>query len=92
MRKLQDSHFEKGKSPLEYHKHIWWCWLNENSNSESEHFITSNTYTCIELNAHLVLNIVYDVIAGKYPKEAFISWTTGSQSCLVNNFFVYLGR
>ena len=91
MRKLRDSHFEKGLSPLKrlseiwevvFFLRIWRCWLNENSYLESEHFITNNAYTCIELNAHLVLNIVYNVIVEKYPKEALLTF--------LNNWFTIL--
>ena len=55
------------------------CWLFENGYSESDHFITTNAYTCIEINAHLMLSILYNVINGKFPKDVLRVWLTGSQ-------------
>ena len=60
---------------------IWRCWLLENGYSESDHFITTNAYTCIEINAHLMLSILYNVINGKFPKDVLRVWLTGSQGC-----------
>ena len=90
MRKIRDCHFEKGISPVKrvsilweviFFIRIWRCWLNDNGMSESDHFITTNAYTCIELNGHLLVNMVYNVINGFFPKEVLRMWYTGSQSC-----------
>ena len=90
MRRIRDAHFEKGISPLQrvsllwevvFFVRIWRCWLNERDYSEKDHFITTNAYTCIELNAHLLLNMVYNVVVGIYPTDVLRVWFTGSQSC-----------
>lgn len=49
--------------------------------AESDHFITNNVYVCVELNGHLLINIVYNVIQGLFPPESLRIWMTGSQSC-----------
>ena len=90
MRNIRDAFFNKSISPLErialmwktfLFLRIWRLWLKNNGYSESDHFITQNAYICIELNSHLVLNVVYNVIHGKFPKEALRVWTYGSQAC-----------
>ena len=90
MRCIRDAHFEKTMTPLKrvsllwevvFFMRIWRCWLFENGYSESNHFITTNAYTCIEINAHLMLSILYNVINGKFPKDVLRVWLTGSQGC-----------
>ena len=96
MRKLRDAHFEKGISPIKrvsllwevvFFIRIWRCWLYDNGDSETDHFITTNAYTCIELNAHLLINMLFNVINGKFPKEILRVWLTGSQACEQLQFF-----
>ena len=36
---------------------------------------------CSELNAHLLLNLVYNVASGVFPPEALRIWCCGSQGC-----------
>ena len=90
MRNIRDAFFEKGIKPIQrvsllwkvvFFVRIWRCWLSENGYSEIDHFITTNAYTCIELNGHLLLNILFNVINGTFPKEVLRLWLTGSQSC-----------
>ena len=64
-----------------YFLRIWRHWLWENGHSETDHFITANAYTCIELNSHMLIGIIYNIIHGKLPKEALRIWTAGSQGC-----------
>ena len=32
--------------------------------NEADNFITLNTYLCIEINGHLLTNIIYNVVVG----------------------------
>ena len=90
MRCIRDARFEKTMTPLKrvsllwevvFFMRIWRCWLFENGYSESDHFITTNAYTCIEIKAHLMLSLLYNVINGKFPKDVIRVWLTGSQGC-----------
>ena len=90
MRNIRDVFFDKAISPLKrvqllwktiFFLHIWRLWLQANSYSEQDHFITQNAYVCTELNGHLLINIVHNVIVGKFPKESLRVWTYGSQAC-----------
>ena len=90
MRDIRDSFFDKSLSPLRriyliwksvYFARIWRSWLAINNLAESDHFITNNAYLCLELNAHMILNLVYNVISSQYPQDTLRLWMTGSQSC-----------
>ena len=48
---------------------------------EKDHLLTANVYSCIEINAHLILCLVISVVEGKLPKQCLLIWTTGSQAC-----------
>ena len=52
---------------------VWRTWLECNELGESDHFITSNAYVCIELNAHMLLKLVYNVATKAFPVEFFES-------------------
>ena len=90
MRKLRDAFFEKAMTPIDrvarlwevvFFVRIWRCWLSENGYSETIHFVTTNAYTCIELNAHFLVNLLFNVINGGFPKEVLRVWFSGSQAC-----------
>ncbi len=90
MRDIRDSVFDKSLSPLRrlyliwksaHFVRIWRCWLEINNLSQNDHFITNNAYLCLELNAHMILNLVYNVIIGVFPKDTLRIWMSGSQSC-----------
>ena len=90
MRNIRDAFFDKSISPLQrislmwqtiYFLRIWRVWLNKNGYSESDHFITQNAYVCTEINGHLLVNILFNVINGNLPKESLRLWTYGSQAC-----------
>ena len=91
MRNIRNSFFDKSLSPLErinliwkstFFLRIWRLWLYNNIDyNEADHFITINAYVCTEINAHLVTNVVINIINGNYPKEAMRLWTYGSQAC-----------
>lgn len=90
MRNIRDSTFDKTLSPIEriflmweviFFLRIWKAWLKHNGYSETENFITSNAYVCTELNAHMLIGIIYNIIKGYLPKECMRIWTTGSQGC-----------
>ena len=50
---------------------IWRTWLECNELSESDHFIKNNAYVCIELHAHMLLNLVYNILTKAFPIECF---------------------
>ena len=60
---------------------IWRSWLSGNGYDLKEQFITENAYTCIELNSHMLLNVVFNVINNAFPPQALRVWLTGSQGC-----------
>ena len=87
---IRDAFFDKALSPIKrlslmwevvFFLRIWRLWLYNNGYSEADHFITQNAYICIELNSHLVVNVICNVINGHFPKESFRFWTFGSQAC-----------
>ncbi|XP_030753635.1 uncharacterized protein LOC115880545 [Sitophilus oryzae] len=59
---------------------IWRSWLKKNNQSIQKKFITSNTYTCIELNAHEII-LAIEQLRQKQIPEAFLPWLFSSQSC-----------
>ena len=88
MRDIRDSFLNKSLKPSErllriwrvvFFLRLWKRWLKENDHSVKDHFITTNAYVCVEINAHLMLQIISGVIIGKLPKEALRVWKTGSQ-------------
>ena len=90
MRHIKEYFFNKAISPatrlyliwkVVFFMRIWRTWLECNELSESDHFITNNAYVCIELNAHMLLNLVYNVATKAFPIEFFRAWMPGSQSC-----------
>ncbi len=90
MRNIRNAFFNKAISPVErlnliwktiFFLRIWRLWLRENEYSEQDHYITQNAYICTELNGHMLVNIIHNVITGKFPKEALRVWTYGSQAC-----------
>ena len=83
MRRIRDAHFERISLLWEvvFFVLIWRVWLNQKCLSAKDHFITTYAYTCIELNAYLLLNIVFNVVIGLYPVDVLGVWFTGSQSC-----------
>ena len=87
---IREAFFNKALSPLEriylmwktvYFLRIWRSWLSESGYDLKEHFITENAYTCIELNSHMLLNVVFNVINNVFPPQALRVWLTGSQGC-----------
>ena len=90
MRNIQIAFLDKSISPIErlslmwqtvFFMRIWRKWLCNNDHSLSDHFVTQNVYVCTELNGHMLLNTVYNVIVGVLPKEALRIWNCGSQGC-----------
>lgn len=90
MKCIRDAFFDKALSPIKrlslmwevvFFLRIWRMWLYNNNYSEADHFITQNAYICIELNSHLLINVICNVIQGHFPKETLRLWTYGSQGC-----------
>jgi len=88
MRNICDSTFDKTLSPIErvalmweviFFLRIWKALLSKNGYSETDNFITGNAYICVELNAHILLGILYNIIEGHLPKATMRIWTTGSE-------------
>ena len=48
---------------------IWRKWLHMKKMSFSDHFVTQNVYVCTELNGHMLLNTVYNVVVGVFPER-----------------------
>ena len=48
---------------------------------EQDHFVTSNIYVCIEINCHMLLNLLYNVKNNIFPPETLRIWLCGSQAC-----------
>ena len=90
MRDVRDTFFDKSLPPAlrlyliwkaTFMLRIWRTWLAQNNFSEDLHFVTQNAYTCVEINAHMLLNLIHNVQIGIFPKEALRIWLTGSQAC-----------
>ena len=90
MRSYRDAIFDKSLAPLQRIKMVWYAvffcrvwrsWLCNNGYAEDDHFLTPNAYTCLELNAHTLVCIVYGVINGLLPVESLRVWLSGSQGC-----------
>ena len=90
MRNIRDATFDKAISPIKriylmwytiYFLRIWRTFLLNEGCRESEHFITSNAYLCVELNGHMMINTVVNVIKGIFPIETLRFWLPGSQAC-----------
>lgn len=90
MRNIRDAFFDRGISPLKriflmwqtvFFMRIWRVWLSNNQYSASDHFVTQNVYICTELNGHMLLNTLYNVIKGIFPLDSLRVWTCGSQAC-----------
>ncbi|XP_044760486.1 uncharacterized protein LOC123317922 [Coccinella septempunctata] len=61
---------------------IWRQWLTINKYKIGEHFISSNCYTCIELNAHSLINIVVNIRENpSLSSDMFLPVLFGSQKC-----------
>ena len=58
----------------------WRAWIVENKFSVTSNFITTNTYLCVELNAHCLLNAIFQCIKTK-SCSTFLPWQFGSQQC-----------
>lgn len=59
---------------------VWRQWLHENGHSITNNFITSNAYTCIEINGHGLLLLLEKCRRDNTP-ELFIPWLYSSQPC-----------
>ena len=90
MHHIKECFFNKAISPatrlyliwkVVFFMRIWRTWLECNELSESDHFITNNAYVYIELNAHMLLNLVYNYATKTFPIECLRVWMPGSQSC-----------
>lgn len=57
---------------------IWGLWLKQEKYSINKNWITSNTYTSIELNAHALLVLIEKF---RHEPECFLPWLFSSQPC-----------
>lgn len=61
---------------------IWRQWLISNKHKIGEHFISSNCYACVELNAHSLINIVMNIRDNpSLSSDMFLPVLFGSQKC-----------
>ena len=90
IRDIRDAFLDKSISPLRrlflmwksvFFLRIWRTWLDENGYPECEHFITANAYTCVEINAHMLVTVVKRVAEGELPVDCLRVWKMGSQAC-----------
>ena len=90
MRSYRDAIFDKSIAPLKRIKMVWYAvffcrvwrsWLRSNGYPEDDHFLTPNVYTCLELNAHTLVCIVYGCMNGLLPVASLRVWLSGSQGC-----------
>ena len=90
MRDIRDAFFDRSISPLTRLQKLWrslfvlrmWrCWLKVTNSKLDTHFVSTNAYICVEINAHMLLNLIFNVIQGILPVEALRIWYTGSQAC-----------
>ena len=90
MKNIRNSFFKKSFSPEErlyyawnslFFLRIWRVWLEMFNYKEQDHFVTSNIYVCIEINCHMLLNLLYNVKNNIFPPETLRIWLCGSQAC-----------
>ncbi|KAJ8682929.1 hypothetical protein QAD02_018721 [Eretmocerus hayati] len=61
---------------------LWRKSLSQNSQLSVQHnFISLNTYTCLELNAHAMVRIVFDLLENPDSQRNFIPHLMSSQPC-----------
>lgn len=62
---------------------IWRYWLVHNGGKLQENFITLNTYTCIELNAHEIILILEKLrqMNSERNMPQLLTWLYSSQAC-----------
>ena len=71
-----------------YFLRMWRRWLASNSSySVQYHFISINSYCCIEINAHNFINLILKCLKHNLIDHLF-PWQLGSQAC--ENFFKML--
>lgn len=58
----------------------WRNWLQQNNYKVTLNFITANTYQCIEISAHSLVNI-YRRCRDSDKLHLFLPWLMGSQAC-----------
>lgn len=59
---------------------LWRYWLTANKKRLQSTFLTTNAYTCIELNAHGLLLMIHKLRSTDNP-ELFLPWLYSSQPC-----------
>lgn len=59
---------------------IWRIWLTEHPKLDVKNFITYNTYACIELNGHSLINTILS-LAATGEDDQFVTTLMGSQTC-----------
>ena len=90
MRSIIDSHCDTKMSPSQrvslmwewvFFLRLWKKWIEEEPGYTLAHnFLTSNTYQCIELNAHAAIKMLRKCRDTEQP-ELFLTWLLGSQQC-----------
>lgn len=90
MREFTDAFMDRTMSPLErislvwkwiFFLRLWRQWLKDTPGYTLGHnFITSNCYTCMEINAHGLINLIQKFRDEETP-ELFQPWLFSSQDC-----------
>lgn len=90
LQRALDSFNSKSLSPTERLYNIWYVvfflrlwrdWLSDHEMySVEDNFITYNTYTCVELNAHALITII-ERLRDTGNEQYFLPWLFSSQTC-----------
>ena len=90
MRKIMTSFQDPALTPLERIELIWECvfffrelrrWIQTTDGyTLSNNFITSNAYSCLEVNAHSLIQII-QILRDEENHELFLPWLFSSQCC-----------
>ena len=85
-----NSFLQKKMTPLQRIEEIWYAtfflrywrqWiLNHPKFTLKDNFITSNSYVCVEINAHSLLAVIL-TLRHSEQQQCFLPWILGSQSC-----------
>ncbi|KAJ6642801.1 hypothetical protein Bhyg_07755, partial [Pseudolycoriella hygida] len=89
MENIFRSYLDESLTPLERVYHLWYTifflriwrlWLVEHEKFSLKNFITYNSYACIELNGHSLINTIIRLKAAGQD-EQFVTVLMGSQTC-----------
>lgn len=89
MQNVYSSYLDENFEPLErvyslwyviFFLRIWRLWLTEHKTLSLKNFITYNTYACIEINGHSLINTIIK-LRNSGEDNQFVTVLMGSQTC-----------